>query len=841
MQFTLEKSEIKAFQDVIGSYETNLELEVRFGVFTNVDKGMVNGVRNNSCKRFVSGVEANSYMTAFNYYACYGWPVEETNAIEECGFDPPFDDVRRGNDGKMIRKTKLKILDVPAFGIRIALNREQNVDSSINTGTGNTKRHKRRTSYISPQFIRYDFTVVTLEDGRRVYEIELEWIGAIDNVDNMLTVLHQHIQTMLQVLNQSYILTSSSILQSVSREYQFLVGARHAKQFIGALPKTLRRKDVSTLHSVVYSVSRKFDGQRALLFIDKGGWIWKIYRTMRIVSCGLISKTIRSVILDGEITNVHGKETFWAFDLIVNDGQDVRGNTAWSMQVRWEKAMTIVENLSTTAEMTEQAKGAESLIKIKIKPVVWSISNIDELLELPHGVNADGYIFTPLHEPYSVNLFWNNQFKWKNVSDQTIDVILETNGNVFVNDGNGIVRFEAYPSIPIDSKFIIEPGMIVECGWDITTNDFKINKIRNDKTTPNHINVALDVIDAIKNPVSLSMIHGSSRFGYKTAVKKVEESIGMTFNSFDISKAFKSKNDLELYFKQILENMKDEDVFALTFVDGAALANMLITSDCMWQVIEDWGDNDHGLLSGIQVTSEQGWTSLQELHKSPYGVSYIETLFDLEVRRTPGPDFGFASNKVVNRSNLIFTDVMISTALEFDLHIVGLQFMSDALPDIFLQLLDESERLRFSLQRVAIFQLRSTGQQTNYVTLDDTWIGVPKDILEAVNSCNNIACAHFDKGVFHFTTQVPDKWSFMKVIVNYEGKEMALARKKDKEWILVHPKELLITPVVVKPQPENLLKMNVESLREFAASKQITIPSKIRRKEEIRQFIETKL
>jgi hypothetical protein len=83
-----------------------------------------------------------------------------------------------------------------------------------------------------------------------------------------------------------------------------------------------------------------------------------------------------------------------------------------------------------------------------------------------------------------------------------------------------------------------------------------------------------------------------------------------------------------------------------------------------------------------------------------------------------------------------------------------------------------------------------------------------------------------------FTSQVPAHWGLFMVVID---QDKALARKNGDEWIVIHPREMLLSNNVA------LADMNVDKLKEYAETRNIKIPSKIRRKEEIRLFIQEHL
>lgn len=119
-------------------------------------------------------------------------------------------------------------------------------------------------------------------------------------------------------------------------------------------------------------------------------------------------------------------------------------------------------------------------------------------------LDLDGLIFTAADTLYTIGN-WNNiltgQYKWKPVSQQTVDLkitkITDTKANVQVLKGNTLETFQDRGRpIVVDVPSSVKNGTIHEF-----TADFQWKNARTDKTRPNAIRTLLNVMRSFKNPV----------------------------------------------------------------------------------------------------------------------------------------------------------------------------------------------------------------------------------------------------------------------------------------------------------------------------------------------------
>lgn len=141
------------------------------------------------------------------------------------------------------------------------------------------------------------------------------------------------------------------------------------------------------------------------------------------------------------------------------------------------------------------------------------------------NISLDGLIFTPFDTEYVLGGPWkkflNNQYKWKPVEEQSIDFAIFKEGKNYllkirkgtslstytVRKNQNFVPAEISSNTEIElSKSKIKDGTIGEFIFNTSKNQFELLRIRKDKELPNALNTAINVMNAIKNPVNLEIM-----------------------------------------------------------------------------------------------------------------------------------------------------------------------------------------------------------------------------------------------------------------------------------------------------------------------------------------------
>ena len=141
------------------------------------------------------------------------------------------------------------------------------------------------------------------------------------------------------------------------------------------------------------------------------------------------------------------------------------------------------------------------------------------------NVSLDGLIFTPFDTEYVINGPWkkflNVQYKWKPIEEQSIDFAIYKQGSTYllkIRKGANLVTFTvnkngSYVPAELSPKTITElknsktrDSTIGEFIMNTKTNQFELLRLRKDKDSPNSLSTAINVMNAIKNPVDLEII-----------------------------------------------------------------------------------------------------------------------------------------------------------------------------------------------------------------------------------------------------------------------------------------------------------------------------------------------
>jgi hypothetical protein len=423
--------------------------------------------------------------------------------------------------------------------------------------------------------------------------------------------------------------------RKIEEEYNKLVKASitrdpNFKSFLGGLPVTLERQDVSTILSkdmagnFRYSATQKVDGTRLLLFanfkIEEGPYkgqrnITFIDRNNEFYSLKNMSREQLpafngpKIIIDGELvtfdlsnkvvspTERYSKIkmfSFMAFDIIYgpisieyiglpnNKKLEIGtegsmagpiGGKLWPYQKRYD----ILNRLIVP---NDELNGNQPILSLAFKNCNWFIPEIKSLFFINQfntakklyetdnsraffqetlnntrkafyelintsirieqknkveliKVKLDGLIFTPWDTEYVLGGPWkkflNIQYKWKPVDLQSIDFAIFKEGGKYrlkVRKGQELVAFtipkpkiegqqynSGYIQCEVNSETYkrlsdrkTRDGTIGEFVFDNDQKKFILLDIRNDKTSPNALSTAKNVMNAIKYPVNLEII-----------------------------------------------------------------------------------------------------------------------------------------------------------------------------------------------------------------------------------------------------------------------------------------------------------------------------------------------
>jgi len=369
--------------------------------------------------------------------------------------------------------------------VNIILSKEYNIP--IKSQKMGKKKMTRKIDRISFKKDFYSIDISCIDD--KFNEIEIEFDSTTPNADSMLSV----ISFVFDIIEHA---PRGPDYSSVVSEYNSLFGKQGRYiYFPMKKPRNIKRTDFINLSSD-YVVFPKFDGMRYFLFIDEKSNQWLI--NQKGISAIKEKSYLSSCVLDGELIS---DNTFIAFDILVCTGTDIR-------DLSWFERHDTLTDLSV----------------IDYGNKFWEICIPESDLHLVSDIGfedgiLDGIIFTPIHEPYHSK----NSLKFKPSDKLTIDFVMSIKPDEhtsaykmeLMSSGNEcLIPFKGTDDYPLDDIIIISQdniekyklmnNCIVEFMWDGLI--FIPLKVRDDKVSPNYIDIAKDVWNDINDPISLDEI-----------------------------------------------------------------------------------------------------------------------------------------------------------------------------------------------------------------------------------------------------------------------------------------------------------------------------------------------
>lgn len=356
------------------------------------------------------------------------------------------------------------------------------------------------------------------------------------------------------------------------------------KYLVGPKPVSLELKNIVQppipgIHNILaaeYTVTEKTDGERHVLYITGSGQTYLINNRFDIIPLNVVVQSHKNSLIDGEW--VADQKLYALFDAYYIDGQDIRNLPLVGHKSRMKK----LKEFHSKHKDNFDTQGVSLYLKEFLQPtndrtIFEAAFDILARRDLPY--KCDGLIFTPSQYPVGgshpedvPNSFgtWNSVLKWKDAKDNTIDFLVKYSRDeqgkphIVLKDGakwfmcklyvgyqpaqwepikavdflNGVKPQEKYIArqfLPPDyvgddiSQLMLQNGeyngvsvddSIMECFFDTDKKEWKILRIREDKTdllrrnglndTANDWGTALNIWRGIQNPVTRSMITGST-------------------------------------------------------------------------------------------------------------------------------------------------------------------------------------------------------------------------------------------------------------------------------------------------------------------------------------------
>lgn len=516
--------------------EEFIEVEARFGSY-RLDRSFNSDVPYIHFDRLLRFLKSNNKLLNENL-------SNETTTISQTSHFPnnvrKITTTQQGDLPEKIEwqtKKNLTTLDLNEFDIRISVNLEFPTEPVKDEAYPSLIRERIRHSFVT-NLVRIDLTeIISVKklEGKSSFEVEVEFVGERQK----LNLFNSFVEEIFKILKGTNLIYSNSVKNSLIVDLIQTVNTnsqnRNFNKFnltnaILVKARNIKRKDlvfggIVGNENTTYCVTYKADGVRKLLIIHPSG-IWLIFPPFEfnlIFKTHPIIKSLSISIFDGELLS-DGR--YLAFDTIsLKRTSDVQSKT-YLQRLAFCQYLTTIFNLNFIVETKETHEITNSKQFFTI---------IREMLSKKDSLTykEDGLIFTPTHSfynPHSDNLEMRQRSltlnpdvcKYKSSLDITIDFMIMKNLNGISLYSYDDVRkqnvlFEGDEINPFSQDMIefnheiiseIPSEKIVE--FEFINNKFRPRKVRNDKSGPNKLTIALDDWKDIMNPILREDIEGRS-------------------------------------------------------------------------------------------------------------------------------------------------------------------------------------------------------------------------------------------------------------------------------------------------------------------------------------------
>ncbi|KAF1768750.1 hypothetical protein GCK72_000563 [Caenorhabditis remanei] len=295
--------------------------------------------------------------------------------------------------------------------------------------------------------------------------------------------------------------------------------------FPGLQPVSLSRKNIKLLEEEDYMVSWKADGMRYIVYMNDG----EVYafdrdnEVFEIENLDFVTKDgspLLGTLVDTEViidkVMEHGYEVnkprMLIYDIMRFAGFNVMKEP---FHKRFEIIQTEIINKRKAAFVSGRIRPERQIMSVRRKDFydLCATAKLFEPKFVQHvGHEIDGLIFQPKHRPYETGRC-DKVLKWKPPSHNSVDFLLkierhvregmlpEWTGNLFVQNCQ-----QPFGTMPVTGSLRAYNNKIIECTMTVDDHgrpkSWKFMRERTDKSLPNGLNTAKNVVDTMVNPVT---------------------------------------------------------------------------------------------------------------------------------------------------------------------------------------------------------------------------------------------------------------------------------------------------------------------------------------------------
>jgi mRNA (guanine-N7-)-methyltransferase len=376
-------------------------------------------------------------------------------------------------------------------------------------------RSRRRITY---KFDKYsiEFTKVNNNVGKKspyiTYEIEIEF-HKLPNVKGRVDEIFRIIATFLAYMTDYPYLLASTCIDAKRIQHILQPFASQISN-----PVNLKSRDLPNLNTKDWAISSKLDGINTWMTLSAdGAFLHNNIATMGIpVGSSLI--TSKECIVVGELITIHQPVLSYRYEIydVCKMNGEIITNKSYIERLAYLTDSFIANLNKKILEGYTIRKNTSSRLIVNRKKVFFNgefKNSIEQALHSYSDLPSDGLIFTPIMPTA------NPPLKWKPPQDLTIDFKIRRNNDnikflpivmVKTTDKNMpdlfyykgktyLINFENTTLIP-------DTSLVYECAFNTSSQEFIPRKIRYDKSNPNYVDIATDVMDDVMAPITLEML-----------------------------------------------------------------------------------------------------------------------------------------------------------------------------------------------------------------------------------------------------------------------------------------------------------------------------------------------